>query len=100
MGFYSAVWSVIDQPLAGFQIGLAGDWILPYYTDIKDKPPGIFQTIEGGIGYWSGNHFRYGPPKFSMNGTPHGYEYEIGSPVGRSSTATKRCRTIASVSPN
>ena len=27
-----------------------------------------------------GNHFRYGPPKFSMNATPQGYDYEVGSP--------------------
>jgi len=40
----------------------------------------VFQTIEGGLGYWAGNHFRYGPPKFSMNGTPQCYDYEIGSP--------------------
>ncbi len=31
-------------------------------------------------GYWAGNHFRYGPPKFSMNATPQCYDYEIGSP--------------------
>jgi len=29
MGFYSAVWPLIDQPLADFQIGLAGCWITP-----------------------------------------------------------------------
>ena len=40
----------------------------------------MFQTVEGGLGYWAGNHFRYGPPKFSMNATPQGYDYEVGSP--------------------
>ena len=40
----------------------------------------VFQTIEGGLGYWAGNHFRYGPPKFSMNATPQCYDYEVGSP--------------------
>ena len=40
----------------------------------------VFQTVEGGLGYWAGNHFRYGPPKFSMNATPQCYDYEIGSP--------------------
>src|ERR1035437_10549015 len=29
MGFYSAVWPLIDQPLANFQIGLAGSRIRP-----------------------------------------------------------------------
>ena len=98
VGFYSAVWSLIDRPLADFQIGLAGTWITPENADDKDTPlapPGtlarswpergptwesVFQTVEGGLGYWAGNHFRYGPPKFSMNGTPQGYDYEVGSP--------------------
>jgi len=98
MGFYAAVWPLVDQPLANFQIGLPSSWIIPDNSDNKDhplcpegtlarrwKPRGptwssVFQTIEGGLGYWAGNHFRYGPPKFSMNGTPQCYDYEIGSP--------------------
>ena len=36
MGFYSAVWPLIDQPLADFQIGLAGSWITPDNSDNKD----------------------------------------------------------------
>jgi hypothetical protein len=98
MGFYSAVWPLVDRPLANFQIGLAGCWITPDNSDNKDKPlapegtlarkwkergptwESVFQTVEGGLGYWAGNHFRYGPPKFSMNATPQCYDYEIGSP--------------------
>jgi hypothetical protein len=98
MGFYSAVWPLIDRPLAGFQIGLASTWIIPNNSDNKDKPlapvgtlartwpergptwGSVFQTVEGGLGYWAGNHFRYGSPKFSMNATPQCYDYEIGSP--------------------
>jgi len=98
MGFYSAVWPLIDRPLANFQVGLASTWILPDNSDNTDRPlapegtlartwpergptwDSVFQTIEGGLGYWAGNHFRYGPPKFSMNGTPQCYDYEIGSP--------------------
>lgn len=98
MGFYAAVWPLIDQPLADFQVGLPGTWIQPDNSDNKDKalaPEGtrarkwkergptwstVFQTVEGGLGYWAGNHFRYGPPKFSMNSTPQCYDYEIGSP--------------------
>ncbi|MGA2498475.1 MAG: hypothetical protein ABSH20_12075, partial [Tepidisphaeraceae bacterium] len=82
MGFYSAVWPLIDQPLADFQIGLPSAWITPDNSDNKDKPlapegtlartwkprgptwDSVFQTVEGGLGYWAGNHFRYGPPKF------------------------------------
>ena len=98
MGFYSAVWPLTDQPLADFQIGLAGCWITPDNSDNKTQPlaptgtlartwkergptwDSVFQTVEGGLGYWAGNHFRYGPPKFSMNATPQCYDYEVGSP--------------------
>jgi hypothetical protein len=99
MGFYSAVWPLIDEPIARFQIGLPSAWITPDNSDNKDTalaPVGthardhwpergptyeaVFQTVEGGLGYWAGNHFRYGPPKFSMNATPQCYDYEVGSP--------------------
>jgi hypothetical protein len=98
MGFYAAVWPLVDQPLADFQIGLPSSWIQPDNSDNKDQPlapegtlartwkergptwSSVFQTVEGGLGYWAGNHFRYGPPKFSMNATPQCYDYEVGSP--------------------
>ncbi len=98
MGFYAAVWPLVDEPIADFQVGLPSAWILPDNSDDKDKPlapegtlartwrergptwASVFQTVEGGLGYWAGNHFRYGPPKFSMNGTPQCYDYEVGSP--------------------
>jgi hypothetical protein len=98
MGFYAAVWPLVGEPLANFQIGLPSSWILPDNSDNIDHPlapegtlarswrergptwSSVFQTVEGGLGYWAGNHFRYGPPKFSMNATPQCYDYEIGSP--------------------
>lgn len=98
MGFYSAAWTLVAEPLAHFQIGLASGWILPDNRDDRDVPlapegtlarqwkergptwDSVFQTIEGGLGYWRGNRFRYGPPKFSMNATPQCYDYEVGSP--------------------
>lgn len=98
MSFYAAVWSLVDKPLANFQIGLPSVWIQPDNSDDKETPlapegtlarrwpkrgptwGSVFQTVEGGLGYWAGNHFRYGPPKFSMNGTPQCYDYEVGSP--------------------
>ena len=76
MGFYAAVWPLVDQPLADFQIGLPSSWIQPDNSDNKDKPlapegtlartwkprgptwSSVFQTVEGGLGYWAGNHFR------------------------------------------
>ncbi len=99
VGFYSAVWPLIDRPLEHFQIGLASTWIIPDNSDNKTTPlapkgtyardnwperaptyAAVFQTVEGGLGYWAGNQFPYGPPKFSMNATPQCYDYEVGSP--------------------
>ena len=66
MGFYAAVWPLVDQPLADFQIGLPSSWIQPDNSDNKDKPlapegtlartwkergptwSSVFQTVEGG----------------------------------------------------
>jgi hypothetical protein len=45
-------------------------------ADLGQRVP----DVEGGLGYWAGNRFRYGPPKFSMNATPQCYDYEVGSP--------------------
>ena len=98
-GFYATVWPLIARPIAGFQIGLPSTWILPDNSDNKTEPlcpPGtlprdswpergptydtVFQTLEGGLGYWAGNRFHYGPPKFSMNGTTDCYTNEVASP--------------------
>ena len=38
MGFYAAVWSLVDKPFANFQVGLPSAWILPDNSDNKDKP--------------------------------------------------------------
>ena len=38
MGFYAAVWPLVDQPLADFQIGLPSSWIQPDNSDNKDLP--------------------------------------------------------------
>ena len=99
VGFYTAIWPLVDQPIADFQIGLPSTWITPNNSDNKTQPlapkgtyardnwpergptyAGVFQTVEGGPGYWAGNRFRYGPPKFSMNSTPQCYDYELASP--------------------
>lgn len=98
VGFYTAVWPLVDEPLAGFQIGLPGNWITPDNADNVDTPlcpegtiartweergptwSSVFQTIEGGLGYWRGNRFHYDSPKFSMNGVPNCYNSEVASP--------------------
>ena len=98
VSFYTAAWSLVDNPIYWLQIGLSGTWILPDNSDNTSTPlcpegtrarewpergptwETVFQTLEGGLGYWRGNKFRYGPPKFSMNATPQCYDYEVASP--------------------
>lgn len=97
VSFYSAVWPLIDKPLANFQIGLPSTWIIPENAEVdfplcpvgtlarnwEERGPSwssVFQTVEGGLGYWRGNKFRYDSPKFSMNGVPSCYDYEVATP--------------------
>jgi hypothetical protein len=98
VSFYTAAWPLIKQPLQGLQIGLPGTWIIPNNEDNTTTefcPAGttiheviafgptyqrVFQTLEGGLGYWARNKYRYGPPKFSMNSTPQCYDYELATP--------------------
>lgn len=98
IGFYTAVWPLIEKPVGNFQIGLPGNWIQPDNGDNKTVPlcpdgtiartwaergptwSSVFQTIEGGLGYWEGNKFNNGVPKFSMNAVPNCYNSEIASP--------------------
>src|SRR5579872_3503063 len=98
VSFYVGIWPLLDRPLAGFQIGLPSTWIIPDNADF-DKPlcpPGtvardnwpergpfyrdVFQTIEGGLGYWASTQFSSAIPKYRINGTPDGYSHEISSP--------------------
>lgn len=98
-GFYSAIWPLVATPVNHFQIGLPSTWIIPDNTDNTTTPlcpvgtvardnwpergptySSVFQTVEGGPGYWAGNKFHYGPPKFKMNSTPNCYSQEISTP--------------------
>lgn len=99
VSFYTAAWALIDEPIANFQIGLPGTWIIPDNLDNETIPlcpigtlardnwdergptyRDVFQTLEGGLGYWAGNKYRYGGPKFSMNATANCYDFEIANP--------------------
>lgn len=94
IGFYSAAFPILPEPIASFQIGLAGTWIVPDNSDNTDTPlcpcgthardnwprraptyEHVFQTIEGGLGIWGSTQFRagYKPPKFQMVGVPDCY---------------------------
>jgi len=98
ISFYSGVWPLLDKPLSNFQIGLPSTWIIPDNRGYNEPlcPPGtiardnwdergpsyrdVFQTIEGGLGFWASTQFNSTTPKFRINGTPNCYNSEISSP--------------------
>jgi len=119
VSFYSSVWPLLDSPLSAFQIGLPSTWIIPDNRDFEQPlcPPGtvardnwpergpyyraVFQTIEGGLGYWRNTRFPSVTSKYRMNGTPNGYNHEISSPgwgFGRTTALTDEEVGIAQLS--
>lgn len=98
VSLYSTAWPLVEKPLSDFQIGLASIWIvpenrkvdyplLPTGTVARDNWPergpsyrDVFQTIEGGLGFWASTRFGSTTAKFRMNGTANGYNHEISSP--------------------
>ncbi len=98
VSLYAAAWPLLDEPLRDFQIGLASIWIVPENrkVDLPLLPKGtvardnwpergpsyrdVFQTIEGGLGFWASTRFGSITAKFRMNGTANGYNHEISSP--------------------
>ncbi len=100
ISWYSGVWPLLDKPIANFQIGLPSSWIIPKNTGVttclcppnslarqlqwccpggRDLCQDVFQTLEGGLGYWVSNQRPTAAPKFRMNGTPNCYTSEISS---------------------
>ena len=98
VSLYAAAWPLLERPLRDFQIGLASIWIVPENRQIdypllptgtvaRDHWPergpsyrDVFQTIEGGLGFWASTRFGSATAKFRMNGTADGYNHEISSP--------------------
>jgi hypothetical protein len=98
VSLYSSAWPLLKSPVAGFQIGLASTWILPDNRSVKEPlvPKGtvardsmpergpsfwtVFQTIEGGLGFWTSNRFFSPTAKFRMNGSVDGYNHEVSTP--------------------
>ena len=98
VSLYATAWPLVERPLRDFQIGLASIWIipdnrgikyplLPHGTVARDNWPergpsywDVFETIEGGLGFWASTAFGYSTAKFRMNGTSNGYNHEISSP--------------------
>jgi hypothetical protein len=120
VSLYTTAWPLLEHPLRDFQIGLASIWIvpenrkidyplLPNGTVARDNWPergpsyrDVFQTIEGGLGFWASTHFGSATAKFRMNGTPDGYNHEISSPgwgFGNTTALEPEQMGIAQLSP-
>lgn len=100
VSFYTRVWPLLETPMTGFQIGLPSTWIIPENRTFMEPlcPPGtvardnwdergpyyrdVFQTIEGGPGFWVTTQFPSAVPKYRLNGVPSGYNFEVSSPGG------------------
>ncbi len=98
VSLYATAWPLLEKPLSDFQIGLASIWIVPENRSInypllpkgtlaRDSWPergpsyrDVFQTIEGGLGFWANTRFGSPTAKFRMNGTNDGYNHEISTP--------------------
>lgn len=120
VSLYSSAWPLLESPLRDFQIGLASIWIVPENRKIKEPllPTGtfardhwpergpsyqdVFQTIEGGLGFWGSTRFGSTTAKFRMNGTANGYNHEISSPgwgFGNTNALRPEQMGIAQLSP-
>ena len=121
VSLYASAWPLVERPLRDFQIGLASIWIvpenrkieeplLPHGTVARDNWPergpsyrDVFQTIEGGLGFWGSTRFGSSTAKFRMNGTANGYNHEISSPgwgFGNTQALAKDEMGLAQLSPN
>ncbi len=98
VSFYTPVWPLLESPLADFQIGLPSIWIIPENRTfneplcpvgtpardtMRERGPSfrdVFQTIEGGLGFWASTQFGSTTAKYRMNGTSNCYAHEISSP--------------------
>ena len=121
VSLYATAWPLLEKPLSDFQIGLASIWLLPDNRDVEfpllphgtvardswpERGPSyrdVFQTIEGGLGFWGSTHFGSTTAKFRMNGTANGYNNEISSPgwgFGNTTSLKADQTGIAQISPN
>ena len=71
--FYAAVWPIMQQYPGpdNFQLGLPSTWLTPFNSG--NLPPGFYNTIEGGLGWWNDTRFATESPKFIMGGVANGF---------------------------
>lgn len=101
-GFYATIWPMLTEtPPNNFQMGLGSTWINPDLRNpsasqsqaIRDACNGfgddwgsnqwiLFQSIEGGFGYWTDTRFKSAMPKWRFNATPDCYQTPMRSSIG------------------
>jgi hypothetical protein len=71
--FYAGVWPIMQQYPGPdhYQLGLPSTWMIPFPTG--NEPPGFYNTIEGGLGWWGDTRFATETPKFIMGGVANGF---------------------------
>lgn len=105
-GWYSTAWSISSSQIDNFQLGLSSTWIVPDNSTVGEKTAQklcktgtdawvksaasdpksgtyglyLFQTIEGSLGWWGGEHFRTVFPKYMANVTQNCYSSQLATP--------------------
>ena len=105
-GWYSSMWPLVTNQIAGFQLGLSSTWILPkndqqdpkiaeqlcstssntYLRNIAQNPSSgnygyaLFQSIEGSLGWWGGEKYPSAYPKYQPNVTQNCYSSQLATP--------------------
>lgn len=71
--FYAGVWPIMQEYPGPdhYQLGLPSTWMIPFPTG--NEPPGFYNTIEGGLGWWGDTRFATETPKFIMGGVANGF---------------------------
>lgn len=106
VSYYVSTWALLKKPIANFQIGLPSTWITPNNSTFNQPlcPSGttardnwsergpyyqdVFQTIEGGFGFWVNTQFTSAIPKYRMNATADCYTKQMISSPGWGFTST------------
>lgn len=85
---YASVWPLFENypKTELFQTGLVSVWMTPQPTG-NEPSDGFYNTIEGGLGWWTGLRFGHTAPKFIMGGVSNDfYSWANGPGAGRADT--------------
>ena len=72
---YSSVWPLYESypKTEYFQTGLVSAWMSPQPTGNEPTDEFFYNTIEGGLGWWTDLRFGHEVPKFTMGGVSNGF---------------------------